>query len=75
MIYVCEGGGEPWMVLYEGDPPYPLVNGMEVLQGILRPLKTLPKLIADPEVPDEVRRSAIEWLSRHGVNVKIVRTA
>jgi len=55
------------------DPPYPLVNGIEILTMILSPLESLPELVADPAAPDELRRHAIEWLVRRGVNVTVVR--
>ena len=73
MIYVSEGPEKPWTLLYEGEPPYPLVNGAEVCQAILFPLVSLPELVADPAVPDEVRQRAIEWLARHGATVRVVR--
>ena len=73
MIYVSEGGEKSWRLLYEGEPPWPLVNGMEVCQVFMSPLQGLPELIADPATPDAVCQCAVEWLAAHGVSVRVVR--
>jgi hypothetical protein len=58
---------------YDGPVPWPLVNGMEIHRVLMGPPSSVTKLLAEPDLPEELRRTAIEWLARRGVDIKVVR--